>query len=179
MKAPTDVLRDEHAIILNGLALLEVAASRLEGGDGPPASWWDDVLGWLRVFADRNHHAKEERCLFPAMTKAGVPAESGPIEVMLEEHAQGRALLQAMATVDARQRARATRRYVQLLRDHIDKEQGIVFPLAEAVLDEPAVEEVAHAFEIVETENSGAASLLGAAAALERLTAVLDVPVAR
>ena len=66
MKPPTDVLRDEHTIILRGLDLLEAAADRPEGGAAPPDGWWEEVLGWLRAFADRNHHAKEEDLLFPA-----------------------------------------------------------------------------------------------------------------
>jgi hemerythrin-like domain-containing protein len=33
-------------------------------------------------------------------------------------------------------RAAAARRYIRLLRDHIDKENEVLFPLADAVLDE-------------------------------------------
>ena len=93
MKSPTDILRDEHRVILGALSTLELAAERLAGGKPPPAGWWQQMLGWLRAFADRNHHAKEETSLFPAMVKAGVPAGAGPIAVMLEEHVQGRALI--------------------------------------------------------------------------------------
>jgi hemerythrin-like domain-containing protein len=55
---------------------------------------------------------------------------------MLEEHAAGRALLRTMETGPAGERVAAARRYVNLLREHIDKENDVLFPLAESVLDE-------------------------------------------
>lgn len=168
MRSPTDVLRDEHRVILSALDLLEAAASRA----AVPAGWWEDAIGWLRSFADRNHHAKEEEALFPAMIKAGVPSGGGPVDVMLEEHAQGRALIAAMAD-DAGGRPGSARAYVRLLRNHIDKENGVLFPLAEAVLDEQAVAGVARAFERVEVEQGAAAAVDAAEAALARLARAL------
>ena len=53
----------------------------------------------------------------------------------------------------------AARRYVHLLRDHIDKENGVLLPLAEAVLDSQAQLLVARAFEKVEAEQGLAASM--------------------
>ena len=173
MRTPTDVLRDEHAIILRGLDVLEAAARQAEDGHDLPEAWWADVLAWFRVFADRHHHGKEEAALFPAMVKAGAPAEGGPIDVMLEEHAEGRALLQAMAGSESTGRARAARRYAQLLRDHIDKEHGVLFPLAEAVLDAEAFDWVAHQFNTVEAEVGAGASLNIAQAAVGALAMAL------
>ncbi len=158
MRSPTDVLRDEHRVILGALTTLERAAERLDAGGPLPAGWWDQMLDWLRAFADRNHHAKEETSLFPAMAKAGVPAEHGPIAVMLEEHVQGRALIRGMAAAGAA-RAAAAREYVSLLRAHIEKEDGIVFPLADSVLDEAGVAAVAREFETVEVEQGRDASI--------------------
>lgn len=99
MTSPTDTLREEHRVILRAIALLEVAAGRLTDGRPLPDGWWENLLDWLRHFADRNHHAKEETHLFPALAQAGIPAAGGPVSVMLEEHTEGRALIQAMATV--------------------------------------------------------------------------------
>lgn len=136
MKA-TEILRDEHTQILRALALLDRAADRLDRGIDLPDGWWDELLQWLRSYADGRHHAKEEDALFPAMARAGVPvAAGGPIAVMLEEHETGRRLVAMMAGGDAAARAGAARRYVSLLQTHIDKENGVLFPLADAVIDE-------------------------------------------
>jgi hemerythrin-like domain-containing protein len=134
MPTATGILREEHTRILRALDDLERAAGRAAGAEAPTDDWWAEALAWLSAFADRNHHAKEEDLLFPAMIRAGVPAAGGPIDVMLEDHERGRALMRAMAAAAGAARAALAREYVALLRDHIDKENEILFPLAEAVL---------------------------------------------
>ncbi|MBI1962876.1 MAG: hemerythrin domain-containing protein [Candidatus Rokubacteria bacterium] len=174
MKTPTDVLRDEHRVILTALTTLDAAAARLAAGRALPEGWWERIIAWLRAFADKNHHAKEEASLFPALVKAGVPAEGGPIAVMLEEHTAGRALVQTMATAAAPgARGRAAQDYVRLLRDHIAKEDGVLWPLAEAVLDERAMAAVAREFENVEAEQGRDASVAWAEAVVQGLTDAL------
>lgn len=173
MRSPTDILRDEHRVILGALSTLELAAGRLAGGTSLPEGWWERMLDWLRAFADRNHHAKEEKSLFPAMVKAGVPADEGPIAVMLEEHVQGRALIQAMASGHSAHRSATAREYVHLLRDHIAKENEFVFPLADSVLDARAVAAVACEFEAVEIEQGRDASIADAEMVVKGLTEAL------
>ena len=156
MKTPTDVLRDEHRVILTALTTLDAAAGRLAAGRALPEGWWERIIAWLRAFADKNHHAKEEASLFPALVKAGVPAEGGPIAVMLEEHREGRALILTMATAPApAARARAAQDYVRLLRDHIAKENEVLFPMSDQILPPQQQRELMNAFEKVEQEMAG------------------------
>lgn len=171
--SPTDVLREEHRIILRALALLETAAGRLADSGALPPGWWETLHGWLRAFADLNHHGKEEQHLFPALVEQGVPGDGGPVGVMLEEHTEGRALMAAMATGPASARAATARRYIALLRAHIEKENAVLLPLADAVLDPPAQQLVARGFEKVEAEQGPAAASDIAEAALDRLAAAL------
>ena len=174
MTTPTDILRAEHQVILAALASLETAAARLAAGGALPAGWWERGIDFLRAFADKNHHAKEEKSLFPALVKAGVPSEGGPVAVMLGEHEQGRALIRAMAAGGSpAERASAGRRYVALLREHIAKEDGVLWPMAESVLDDRAMQAVARAFEAVEAEQGRDASLEHAAAAVRELERAL------
>lgn len=173
MVTPTQVLREEHRAILRVLELLEAGADRLAGGGALPEGWWVRTIEWLRAFADRSHHAKEERFLFPALAAAGVPTEGGPVGVMLAEHAEGRVLIGRMDSSDRQDQLDAAQRYVRLLRDHIDKENGVLFPLADAVLDLPARQALAREFEMVEIEQGRAVSLEHAEADVERLAAAL------
>jgi hemerythrin-like domain-containing protein len=173
MRSPTEVLRDEHCVILGALLSLEQAGERLSAGGALPEGLWTRLIAWLRDFVDRNHHAKEEDALFPAMVHAGVPAGGGPIDVMLEEHAEGRDLLRAMETGTAAERAAAARRYVDLLRDHIDKENALLFPLADAVLDAEAQAALLRQF--VGAEAGAAMVTAGAEAGADRLAAALAV----
>ena len=169
MRSATGILRDEHDLILRALLSLEAAAERLVVGGALPGGLWTEMIDWLRAFADHNHHAKEEKALFPARVKAGVPAEGGPIAVMLEEHAEGRALLAAMRTGESVDQVAAAQRYIRLLRDHIDKENGVLFPLADAVLDERDQAEVCREFANLNAQLGEAACLDLARDALARL----------
>ncbi len=170
MTLPTDMLRDDHCLILRALDLLEAAADRLAGGDTLPAGWWAELVDWLRAFADHTHHAKEERVLFPAMLEAGLPSEGGPIAVMLEEHDRGRFLVREMELGPPPvQRARA-RDYVRELREHIAKENGVLLPLAEVILDLEAQGAVARGFERLAEAQGGAGAIVRAGARLDALT---------
>jgi len=104
----------------------------------------DHVLEFITVFCDRRHHGKEEGLVFPALTSTGRPNLSGPIAVMLAEHKQARALVKEMVESWRRHRTGdkaaagkftvAVNCYIQLLTAHIQKENGVLFPIAERAL---------------------------------------------
>ena len=90
----TDDLRAEHEGILRMLAVLEAMAGKLGGPEAPPPAQWEAVLEFLRVFADKCHHGKEEDVLFPALEKAGMPRQLHAafrvaVEVARETHLDG------------------------------------------------------------------------------------------
>ena len=122
---------------------------------------------FIRVFADGCHHGKEEDILFETMVEHGMPRELGPIAVMLGEHEQGRELVRTLTDLAARsaepgwsdadrQRIRQTvRSYAELLRQHIEKEDGILYPMAVTRLDAPTMADIARRFEAFEAEKTG------------------------
>ena len=105
-----------------------------------------DAVDFIRHYADRFHHAKEEDVLFKALVVNGMPERSSPVAAMLLAHDQGRAFVRGMEQAgqraqqgEAGQEAKIAgnaRGYIALLRDHIDKEDHILYPLAERVLPE-------------------------------------------
>lgn len=155
----TQLLMEEHQIILRALRVLEVLADRAAGGAEVPAKAVDDALEFLTRFADIHHHHKEEEILFPALEEAGFPRDAGPVGVMLQEHVQGRALISALraaapqAAGDAAGRERfatTARAYTALLSAHIDKENHVLFPMADQAIggeERRRVEEEFDAFE--------------------------------
>ncbi len=85
-----------------------------------------------------------------------------PTDILREEH---RVILRALVcAMEAGEPA---------AREHIDKENGVLFPLADAVLDEAAQRTLQREFEAVEAKQGRAASIPDAEAAVERLTAAL------
>ncbi len=158
-----EVLMHEHRVIEHGLAVLEVIAERLERGEIVPKEKVEALLEFFRVFADQCHHGKEEGMLFPELEGRGIPKEGGPIGVMLYEHEEGRQLQdqmrQALADLsddaNRQQFVAAARNYIALLRQHIWKEDNVLFKMAEQVLTETDDQRLAEEFERYEREEIG------------------------
>jgi len=162
---PTDVLKHEHRIIERMLNILESAVQHVEAGQAVSADLFRQAVDFVRVFADRCHHGKEESNLFPRMEEKGVPRQGGPIGVMLIEHDQGRAYVRGMAeAIDGYARGEASARqqivqnardYIALLRQHIMKEDNILFPMADQVLSDAEQRALLDKFDQVENQVVG------------------------
>src|SRR5574337_410770 len=140
---PTQVLKDEHALILQALDAMERKIAALEAGAALDRAYFEKAVQFLRTFADQCHHGKEENLLFKSMVDRGFPREAGPIAVMLHEHDTGRAFIRGIADGAAvvgtdpgaaKRLIENGRGYITLLRAHIDKENHILFPMADNVL---------------------------------------------
>jgi hemerythrin-like domain-containing protein len=161
----TDELRNEHEGIKLMLRILAAIGARAEQAQPVAGEDLDAVAEFLSVFADACHHGKEEAYLFPAMEAAGVPREGGPIGIMLNEHSMGRALIaelkEAMAAHKAggatagAHLASLAHRYVELLTRHIEKENTVLFPMAEARLGSAVDDDLVEAFEALERDRIG------------------------
>ncbi len=125
----------------------------------------ESIVNFLRVFADKYHHGKEENVLFPALIASGMPAENGPVSVMLHEHTLGRGYIKEMSdgidnwknhqvTAD-KLIATAMINYVTLLQNHILKEENVLFMMADRMLAAAAQAEIAQRFEQIEEEVVG------------------------
>ena len=160
----TEVLVAEHTVIWKVLDCLEALAQQ------PASKSFDavtaaDILDFLGQFADRCHHGKEEHCLFTALNALGMPSHVGPIAVMLNEHVEGRDAISRMRAELPGCRAgnadalatfkKHANRYVALLRDHIDKENEVLFPMADSMLDAEGQKQVLAAYERVEKHDLG------------------------
>lgn len=158
-----EILREEHALIEDVLDSLERGARRLGNGSTMPAEFFVDAVDFIRGFADDAHHRKEEGVLFKAMARHGFSGESGPVAMMLYEHNEARRFTGSLSEAAERLRRgdEAAREdvityalaYVRLLRQHIMKENHILFDLAERVI--PAAEhgELETGFEKVERDE--------------------------
>lgn len=161
----TEILMSEHRVIERVITSIESGAKRLEAGQPIRAEFFLDAADFIKGFADGCHHKKEEGVLFKTMEAAGVPVDGGPIGMMLIEHEQGRAYTAGMrraaqqlqqgdtsAAADVIQNAYG---YAQLLRQHIQKEDNILFPMADKFVPRSQQSEVMDGFEHVEHEETG------------------------
>ena len=161
MGNPFDDLKHEHEAIRFSLRVLGVMANHAKTDKLNS----DDALAmvdFLKEFADKCHHGKEEGILFPELEKAGIPNAGGPIGAMLHEHELGRGHIRDMETAlrkkpaDPSAFARAAEAYCSLLDQHIEKENTVLFPMGERVIDERLKETIYERFEDHEEKVIGA-----------------------
>ncbi len=163
MKA-TDTLMEEHRIIERVLTALEKQARRLDAGEAVRPSFFLDAADFVRNFADGCHHEKEEDNLFPAMVAHGFSEDEGPVAAMLADHEEGRRLTGAMCDAAERLEAGDTEAapevvrnamgYVVVLRQHIMKEDNVLFPMAEQALPEEQKDQLAEAFADLDADEA-------------------------
>ena len=164
MKA-TEVLKHEHKIVIKALDAVRHEAQGIADSGKLNVEKLDKILDFFRVFVYRCHHGKEEEYLFPTMEKRGIPADKDPIPVMLQEHAGGRNTVKAISEALARGRrgdAAATQTVAanlaildEHLRSHIDKENEVLFPLADKIFTPEDQQALVASFEKHEAEEIG------------------------
>lgn len=164
MKA-TQQLKDEHEGIKLMLSIMEKIADNLNNGNELNTDHYKKIVDFLKTFADKCHHGKEENILFPAMENHGVPNAGGPIGMMLYEHEQGRGFIKEMSEAllnvekgnkdSVKNVISASGNYANLLRNHIEKENNILFMMADQVLTEPEQSQLFDEFEELEVEKIG------------------------
>ena len=155
------VLAREHRRIervLDALGRIADEARRTRQLNGPAAEL---AIRFLREFADRTHHLKEERILFPAITAQGHFPGCG----LISEHEEGRERLSRM--VDAARRAmngdeeatrlfvRTARSFISFLRDHITKEDECLADVVNVTFSRDGHERLLEQFDEMERREVG------------------------
>jgi hemerythrin-like domain-containing protein len=108
------------------------------------------LLRFLRMFADEHHHLKEEGVLFPEVMRTS-EAQGGPLRHLLFEHSQERSLVEGLE--DALHIGKSSdfvlfaNRLTDRVRNHIQKEDGILFPIIEVLISSQLDEKVSSEFE--------------------------------
>jgi hemerythrin-like domain-containing protein len=163
---PIDDLKMEHEAVKITLRVLDRICDEAEKtGEIANPDHLEQLIEFFSTFVDRCHHGKEEELLFPAMEAVGVSRAGGPIGVMLKEHQQGRDAVSKMKAALVRNRAgdrgalrdivHQARAYITLLNQHIEKENNVLFALAEKNLSPKKQMELWKGFESIETQKIG------------------------
>jgi len=160
----TKALVEEHRLVLRMISLLEKNAPLTAEGNYRNWQFYLDGIDFIRQYADRFHHAKEEDVLFKALIDNGMPKEHSPVAAMLMEHDQGRSFVRAMESAVHEAQAGRTDTYqaiadnalgyAALLRDHISKEDDILYPLAECVIPETMRTGIQQGYQTAEVQVS-------------------------
>lgn len=163
---PVEMLMNEHRRIEKTLDALDGFAEkclREETWDG--RAELKKFVEFIRGFADRCHHGKEEKILFEEMIGSGFPREAGPLAVMTAEHEEGRrhvGILKELAeqpgpwsAEDRSKLSRAASGYTGLLRQHIQKEDHVLYPMAAGQLSGETWKRIEKRFSEFEQKEMG------------------------
>jgi hemerythrin-like domain-containing protein len=154
---PIKILTEEHHLIGSALEKLALARDKLESGVSPPKVFFEKALQFLRSYVFQYHHFKEEHVMFERLAEKKNGALDAQIEALRFQHERGRNLITAMAdNLNGYEQGQAIQTslllenlaaYISLLRQHIDKEEHIFYPMAEKVFDQTEGRALAGLFE--------------------------------
>ena len=161
--SPTEELMQEHVLVLMVVEAMEREVAFVEESGRVHTDRVAQMLDFTRSFTDGFHHYKEEEVLFPVLEERS-RAAAGQVSVLLSEHMAGRDAVSAIAenlpaaNEDAAARAAVAENlklYAFLLRLHVNKEDTVLFPLADELLSDQEAEIMGAEFERA-AEESGA-----------------------
>lgn len=158
MTTATQNLENDHVQILRLIEVME----KITESSVPNVEHLEMIVKIIREFADGLHHAKEEQLLFPLMVQKGFSTTSGPVAVMLHDHAEGRNFVKGMAegisqykqgnSVALKHIFTNMLGYANLLKNHIGKENNVLFRMADNVFS--AAEQESLLLDFTKVENN-------------------------
>src|SRR3989344_1391468 len=96
METPTSVLSAEHVHILKVVHALVKECDAIGAGKKIDKEFFGKAIDFIRNYADKFHHAKEEEILFVELCKPTTQMHCNPTEQMLHEHELGRKFVKGL-----------------------------------------------------------------------------------
>jgi len=137
------LLMIEHRLIERMLLVIEDALLKIESKHKVDPVFVDIAVDFIRVYADRTHHGKEEDILFRELEKKPMSDEDRRVmNELIEEHERGRRATKALVEANTRYRngdetalsdiSEKLRTLIEFYPKHIDKEDKVFFPSSRA-----------------------------------------------
>ena len=153
----TKILNKEHENILKVIASIERECEQLNNGKEIDEKYFEKAIDFIINYADKFHHAKEEDILFEEFNKVSEQAHCNPVDQMLHEHNIGRnfvkGMKQAIKIKDKEELIKNAQGYAELLKEHIYKEDHILYPMTEEVISEEKQEEMLRKFKEIKSDQ--------------------------
>nr|AIF08620.1 hemerythrin HHE cation binding domain-containing protein [uncultured marine thaumarchaeote KM3_31_G08] len=135
-------LKRDHDLIEKVIKSMDATVQLLSNGTKIPESILLPVIDFTKNFTDVCHHSKEEKSLFPALEKAGLPSNMGPVAMMLMDHERSREIgtqmeasaKEYLSSGDSTKLISDMKLYVEHITEHLWKENNKLFMMAEARL---------------------------------------------
>ena len=129
----------EHRLIERMLSVIKGVLAKIEAKHKVDPVFVDIAVDFIRVYADRTHHGKEEDILFRELNNKPLTAEDQRVmKELIEEHMVGRQTTKALVDANTRYRngdetaltdiAANLQTLTEFYPRHIEKEDKVFFP---------------------------------------------------
>ncbi|MEK6885945.1 MAG: hemerythrin domain-containing protein [Nanoarchaeota archaeon] len=151
------MLSKEHEYILKVIAAIKNEEENMLAGK-INATFLREAIEFIRNYADKLHHAKEEDILFKEFEKDASCNSCNPVPQMLHEHEIGREYVknmeQGINEKNPKKIIENALGYCRLLEEHISKEDSVLYPMTEETITKKALEEMYKKFEQIDKERA-------------------------
>ncbi|MEI6080319.1 MAG: hemerythrin domain-containing protein [bacterium] len=161
-RKPTDVLAEEHRIIEKVLKSVAILIKKLESGNDVDLAELKNITEFMTVFGDKCHQGKEETELFPLLQMKETSIKECPLAILINEHDKLRMLVRNLSTavisyehkdISARKTlVTCFRGLLDVYSDHFWKEENVLFPMTNKILNDDEQEYLEKRFAAVEKE---------------------------
>lgn len=166
---PRGELREEHGSTMKMLATLRRFMAKVVDSEDSEAKDLEALIEFFDIYVDRYHHGKEEQVLFPVLSGTLTAGIDSLVDSLRAEHREARTIMGQLRSNAAslHSRSEAGRRemkeradlYVDLVGEHIRKENSELLPLIEERLSEHERLKMAERFHGVEKAALGSNGL--------------------
>ncbi len=158
MSEVTKILSKEHQNILRIADALSKECTAIKCGKGVDNSFFEKAIYLLKNYEDKMHHGKEESVVFTELSKWSVKLRGNPVKELTSEHETERNMVknieQSVREDDEKKIAEDVMKYVKLSRDHIFKEERVLYPMINTVLIRRAHKAMLDKFEKIDDNIS-------------------------
>ncbi len=163
------ILNKEHENILSVADVIEKECNGIKSGKELDKDFFNKAVDFIENYTDKFHHSKEEDILFKELCKPEAEMHCNPVDQMLYEHDIGRnfvkGIKEGIKKGDKEKIVENALGYVQLIREHIFKEDNILYPMSESALNKESKDSIQNRFEKVlksmEEENKKYSKIIG------------------
>lgn len=137
----------EHRLIERMISVIRHSLKKIESTGKVDPVFIDTAVDFIRIYADRTHHGKEENILFRDLAERSMSAEDQKLmDELIEEHVFGRQTTKALIEANTRYRNGDVSALSDIVKNlqtligfypvHVEKEDKIFFPAARAYFTE-------------------------------------------
>lgn len=157
MKESLHIIKQEHRNLFRVVNMLDQMMRNQKAGEAPDFGFMEDLLGYIDTFTDQYHHPKEDEYLFRLLRQRDAAA-AAILDELEAEHVncptsladlKQRLAAYKAAPQDAAMAERfteAVHAYLRFQTKHLQKEEGVVLPMAQKALTEADWQEIDSAF---------------------------------